>query len=220
MMRLFLKTGHKPARTAAFVLYLWLSLAFAVYAQNQPDALVEYRAGNYEQAVRICRAEIAVNINNLESYVVLCWSLVRLNRYEEALRYAQIGRDLRRYDTRITEILGEIYYFQGQNSEALRYFQEYASMTPEGQRIDLVYYYIGEIHIRMGKFRHADIALSTAVHWMPNNADWWSRLAYARENAGDLTEAVSAYERALALNSQLTDARRGLDRVRQALASR
>jgi predicted Zn-dependent protease len=72
----------------------------------------------------------------------------------------------------------------------------------------------------MGKFRHADIALSTAVHWMPGNAEWWARLAFSRENAGDLTEAVAAYEKALQLNAQLPDARRGLERARQALGNR
>ena len=121
---------------------------------------------------------------------------------------------------RITEILGEAHYYQGRNTEALQYFQEYASQAPEGQRIETVYYFIGEIYIRLGKFRHADIAFSTAVHRMPGNAAWWARLAYARENAGDLTEAVAAYERALALNPQLADARRGLERSRQALAGR
>ena len=84
----------------------------------------------------------------------------------------------------------------------------------------MVYYHVGEIYIRTGRFRHADIALSTAVHWNPNNANWWTRLAFARENAGELTEAAVAYERALALNAQLPDARRGLDRVRQTLANR
>ena len=217
-MRLLLKPNAAPFFGPAFVL-LFLPL-FAAHAQSRssPDALAEYRAGNFESAVRICQSEIADNANNLESHVVLCWSLVRLSRYEEALRYARTGRALSRYDVRVTEILGEIYYFQGRNAEALQYFQEYVSLAPEGQRIDMVYYYLGEIYIRMGKFRHADIALSTAVHWMPGNAAWWARLAYARENAGDLTEAVSAYERALSLNSQLTDARRGLDRTRQALA--
>jgi len=102
----------------------------------------------------------------------------------------------------------------------LQYFQEYVNLAPSGQRIENVYYFIGEIYIRMGKYRHADIALSTAVYWMPGNAAWWTRLAFARENAGDLTEAVTAYEKALALNPQLPDARRGLDRTRQALASR
>jgi predicted Zn-dependent protease len=84
----------------------------------------------------------------------------------------------------------------------------------------MVYYYVGEIYIRLGRFRHADIALSTAVHYTPGNAAWWSRLAYARESAGDYQEAVTAYERALSLNAQIADARRGLERSRQALRIR
>jgi tetratricopeptide (TPR) repeat protein len=210
-----------PSRITALALLVFLLRMVAVYAQNRPvDALVEYKAGNYEQAVRICRDEIAANADNLESYVVLCWSLLSLNRYEEALGYARTGRALSRYDIRIAEILGEAYYFQGQNAEALQYFQEYASQAPDGPRIAKVSCFIGEIYIRLGKFRHADIAFSTAVHRMPGEAAWWVRLAYARENAGDLTEAVNAYERALSLDSQLTDARRGLERSRQALAGR
>ena len=202
---------------ALFVCFFTVSV---VFGQNRPDALLEYRQGNYERSVQICREEISENAGNLESYVVLCWSLLRLGRYEETLRYGRTARGLSRYDSRVTEILGEAYYFQGRNSEALQYFQEYINLAPEGPRIETVYYYIGEIYIRMGKFRHADIALSTAVHWVPGNADWWARLAFSREYAGDLTQAVTAYERALALNSQLTDARRGLERVRQALSGR
>jgi len=203
-----------------FFVCFFLFCAFAVFAQNRPaDALAEYRAGNYERAIQICRNEIEENPANLESHVVACWSLLRLNRYDEALRFARAGRSLHRYDSRITEILGEIYYHQGLNNEALQYFQEYASLSPEGQRIEMVYYYMGEIYIRQGKFRHADISLSTAVHWMPGNAAWWVRLAYTRENAGDLSSAIEAYEKALSLNSQLIDAQRGLDRIRRVMGS-
>ncbi|MDR2797220.1 MAG: tetratricopeptide repeat protein [Treponema sp.] len=187
---------------------------------QRPDALVEYRNGNYEQAVSICIDEIAANSYNLDAHVVLCWSLIRLNRYQDALPYALAGRSLSRYDPRVIEILGEISYYEGRNREALQYFQEYINFAPEGTRIETVYYFIGEIYIRLGRFRHADIALSTAVYWQPGNANWWTRLAYARENAGDLSEAITAYERALSLNAQLGDARRGLTRARQALGAR
>jgi tetratricopeptide (TPR) repeat protein len=199
---------------------LFLVQAVIVYAQVRPDALVEYRNGNYETAVSICRNELTINPNSLESHVVICWSLIRLNRYEEANRYALAGRNISRYDIRIVEILGEVNYYQGRNSESLQYFQEYINLAPEGARIDAVYYFLGEIYIRLGRFRHADIALSTAVHYMPGNAAWWARLAYAQENAGDLQEAVQAYEQALTLNAQLSDARRGLDRVRRSLGNR
>jgi tetratricopeptide (TPR) repeat protein len=212
-------------RWSHFAAVLLAALFFVIaasvgFSQLRPDALAEYRQGNYERAVQICREEIDLEPVNLESYVVISWSLVRLGRYEEALRYARIARTLSRYDARVAEILGEIYFYQGNNNEALQYFQEYINLAPSGQRIDMVYYFLGEIYIRQGMFRHADIALSTAVHYLPGNAAWWTRLAFARENAGELMNAVVAYERALALNFQLADARRGLDRVRQALGNR
>ena len=200
------------------LLFLLLFSLGSLFAQNRPDALFEYRNGNYERSIEICISEIAADPRNIESHVVICWSLIRLGRYTEAMSYAQTGRNISRYDVRIAEILGEICYYLGQNNEALQYFQEYINLAPEGARIEMVYYFLGEIYIRLGRFRHADIALTTAVHWVPGNAAWWTRLAYARENAGDLRDAVAAYEKALALNSQLPDARRGLDRVRQSLA--
>lgn len=200
------------------VIFLFLAPQVLLYSQNRPpDALVEYRAGNYERAIQICRDEIAENPVNLESHVVICWSLIRLNRYEEALRYARAGRNIHSRDVRIIQILGEIHYYQGNNNEALQFFQEYASLAPEGSRIAEVYYLMGETYIRQGRFRHADISLTTSVHYIPGNAAWWVRLAYARENAADLPSALEAYERALSLNSQLTDAQRGIDRIRRSM---
>jgi len=207
-------------RFFAVVIIFSVIAVFSVFPQTAPDALNEYRQGNFERSVQICRDEIAANPNNLESHVVICWSLIKLGRFEDAMNFARSARSLSRYDPRVAEILGEIHFYQGNNNEALRYFQEYVSIAPSGSRIELGYYYIGEIFIKTGKFRHADIALSTAVHWMPSNAAWWTRLAYARENAGDYIQAVEAYEKALSLNSQLNDARRGLDRVRQTLGNR
>ena len=197
-------------------------LIFVIYsqlfAQAAPDALQEFRNGNYARSIQICLDEIAVNPNNLESHVVITWSLMRLGRFTEALFFARNGRNISRFDLRLLEALGQISYYMGQNAQALQYFQEFLSLAPDGFRVEIAYYYMGEIFIRMGHFRHADIALSTAVHRLPGNAVWWTRLAYARENARDFQEAAVAYERALALNPQLADAQRGLERVRQALA--
>jgi tetratricopeptide (TPR) repeat protein len=201
-------------KKAVFAVLLFFT-GFVLFAQQRPDALREYRNSNFERAVEICREEISSVPNNLESHVVICWSLIRLRRYEEARTFALAGREISRYDPRIIEILGEVYYFQGHNNDALGYFQEYVNLAPQGSRIDTVYYYIGELFIRLGKFYHADIALSTAVYYMPQNADWWARLGYARENAGEYTEAIAAYEKALSLNAQLSGARMGLERARQ-----
>jgi tetratricopeptide (TPR) repeat protein len=193
---------------------------FPQNAQTKPDALVEYRTGNYEKAVSICQEALAANSNNIDAYVIISWSLVRLGKYDDARSYALAGRNISRYDPRIIEILGETSYYQGRNHDALLYFQEYINYAPEGGRIDQVYFFMGELYIRLGKFHSADIALSTAVHWQPNNAEWLTRLAYARESAGDYINAVSAYEKALSINPQLTDARRGFERTRKSLGAR
>ena len=198
--------------TLIFVLYSQL------FAQTAPDALQAFREGDYNRAILICLDEIAANPNNLESHVVITWSLMRLGRFTEAMHFARNGRNISRFDLRLLEALGQISYYLGQNAQALQYFQEFLSLAPDGFRVEIAYYYVGEIFIRMGHFRHADIALSTAVHRLPGNALWWTRLAYARENARDFQEAAMAYERALALNPQFADAQRGLERVRQALA--
>ena len=180
----------------------FIKALYTIYAQADP-----------------CKDDIAADPNNLEAHVVLCWSLVHLGRYEESRNYALAGRNISRYDPRIIEILGEVYFFQGRNYEALQYFQEYISLAPQGDRLNSVYYYIGEIFIRQGHFRRADIALSTAVYYMPRNAYWWVRLAYARENAGEYRSAMAAYEQALALNENLSDAQKGLLRVKAYLVN-
>jgi Flp pilus assembly protein TadD len=156
----------------------------------------------------------------VDAYVVLCWSLIGLGRHDEALHFANMAMAVNRHDPRLIGILGEAYFFLGNNDDALRYLQNYVNVAQDVGRTNDAYYLIGEIFIRTGRFRHADIALTNAVHLRPTNALWWTRLAFARENAGDLVQAVEAYEKALALNPRFTDAQRGLDRVRATLAGR
>ena len=200
--------------------FLFLSALPALWAQlnaRPQTALQAFRNGRFEEAVQISKNEISINPNNLELYIILSRSLVNLGRYEESRSYALAGRSISRYDPRLIEILGEIYFFQGRNNEALQYFQEYISLAPQGDQMFMAYYYIGEIFIRQGRYRRADIALSTAVYYMPRNALWWARLAYARENAGEYRSALTAYEQALALDENLSDARHGRDRTRTQL---
>jgi tetratricopeptide (TPR) repeat protein len=193
---------------------LFFFAASFCFAQQKPDALKEYLAGNLQRAVEICQDEIKANPKNLESHVVICWSYLRLRRYNEARNYAQAGLGISRYDPRIIEALAEAHYYQGNNAESLRYFQEYITLLPQGSRIDASYYFLGELYIRMARYRHADIALTTAVYYQPKNALWWTRLAWARENAGEASQAIQAYEKALAIDPNLGDAKTGLERVR------
>ncbi len=186
-------------------------------AQDRPDALRLYRDGRYEEAVQVCLNELQEMPRNMDSYTVMGWSLLALNRPEEAYNQARKALEVAPYDQRLVQIAGESLYYMGKNREALAYFEQYVTLAPTGGRIASVYYFMGEIFIRLGQLNNADIAFSTALHFEGQNARWWARLGYARETGGDYVNAQDAYENALKLNSGLTEAQRGLESVKKKL---
>lgn len=187
-----------------------LTAAASVFAQTKPDALKAYNEGKYKEAVQICEDELKESPNNIESYVVMCWSLVANRQYSEAEQCAMTARKINPYDVRIMEVLGEAQYFLGKNNEALSMFQNYIGNVAEnGSRFGRSYYYMGEIYIRQARYEHADIALTTAVRSEPLLDYWWTRLGYAREMAKDYKNAIVAYEKALSLNKEQKEASAG-----------
>ena len=184
-------------------------------AEEKRDALVLYQQGAYEEAIQVCRNELEVMPKRMDAYVVMGWSQLKLERYNEALETGRKAYSISPADYRIIEILGEAHFYKGNNLEALRFFEQYVVIAPAGDRIDTVYYLMGEIFIRLGEFNHADIAITTALYHSPNIAKWWARLGYAREMASDFTWAIEAYQKALQLNATFTEAERGIERVRE-----
>ena len=71
-------------RKLLFLLFTFVA-AVTLGAQTRPDALKEYRAGNYNRAVEICRMELQESPGNMDSYTVLGWSRLRAGKYQEAL---------------------------------------------------------------------------------------------------------------------------------------
>ena len=200
------------------ILFTLFSLSFtSLFAQSaKPDALKLYNEGNYKEAVEVCEAELAENPANMDSYSVLCWSLIANRQYSEAEQKASDARKINPYDVRLIEVLGEAKYFLGKNNEALNMFQRYIANVPENAgRVGRVYYYMGEIYIKQARYEHADIAITTAVRTEPLRDYWWTRAGYAREMTKDWKNALVAYEKALALNPSQTEAARGKVRCQQ-----
>ena len=199
------------------LLFAILLLNFTtLFAQNQTrqDALVLYHNGNYKESVQVCEEELKENPNRIESYVVMCWSLVKNKQYAEAEQRATEGLAISPYDLRLIEILGEAKFYLGKNAGDMEQFQTYVGSASEtGARVGYAYYFMGEIYIRQARFQHADIALSAALKKEPLIDSWWIRLGYAREMAENYYEALDAYDEALRLNSSSVDAARGRDRV-------
>ncbi len=204
----------------AAVLLILLSVFTAVQpveAQEPPDALQAYRDGQYQRAVQITLEEIAAMPRNMDAYSVLGWSLLALGRDQDAADYATRALAVSPFDARIIHIAGTAHFNLGNDLDALRLLEQYAQIQPNGPQIGPVYFMMGEIFIRFGEYHHADIALTTALHHRDNNPQWWSRLAYAREQAADYQHALAAYDRALQLNPGLQTAVQGRARVQQQL---
>ena len=195
------------------LILLLIAAAGMVCAQDKKDALAFYRQGKYQQAVDVCLEELKEMPNRMDSHAVLCWSLMKLKKYQKTLDYAEEALNISRYDSRIIEIAGEALFYLGRWQEALKYFEEYTAINPTGGRVEDVYYFMGELFIQLGKYNNADIAFSTALYHSPNVASWWTRLGYARERAEDYSWSLDAYNKALKLNPNQIDAARGKSRV-------
>jgi tetratricopeptide (TPR) repeat protein len=199
---------------ALIIISLCLS-AVIVYSQEAPDALELYNSKQYEEAVKVCLSEIEEMPRNMDSYVVLGWSLLALGKYDDAKEYSGKALTMNRWDYRVIRNMGESLYFLGENRTALDYFEKYISIVPTGQSIAKIYYFMGEIYIRLGEYNNADIAISTALFHDENEARWWSRLGYAREMNEDYDYAIVAYEEALKYDPNLRDAARGIESVQR-----
>ncbi len=188
----------------------------AVFAQQKPDALKMFIEGNYTDSIKVCESEIAEFPDRVDSYVVLCWSLVANKQYAVAEQRAADGLAVSPYDLRLVEAAAEAKYYLGKNKESLAQFERYLAGIPDtGSRVGTAYYFVGEIYIRQAKYQHADISLTAAVQKEPLLDRWWTRLGYAREMAKNYTESAAAYDKALELNPSQSDALSGKSRIAQ-----
>ena len=78
----------------SFVLaILFFAAGIQLFAQGiqQKDALELYHNGKYQESVQVCEEELKNDPNRIESYVVMCWSLVKNKQYAEAEQRAIEG---------------------------------------------------------------------------------------------------------------------------------
>jgi tetratricopeptide (TPR) repeat protein len=211
---------------------LALSVPLQLFAQDKPDALKTYRQGRdfeaqgrtadanerYDAAEQICKDEIGRNSANMDSYAVLTWSFIRQKKYRDTIEWGLKGLKVNQSDYRVIESLGEAYFYTDDYKESLRYMQKYVDSAPQGERVSVAYFFMGEIFRIQKKPKHADIAYTTAVKMEPSIALWWYRLGMAREQAAEYASAAAAYEKAVALNASYKEAVEALDRVKKKAA--
>jgi tetratricopeptide (TPR) repeat protein len=197
-------------KAASLVICLLLP-AFGLYAQDKPHADQLYEQGKFEEAAEVCKQELQEDPQRVSAIIYLGWSLLRLHRPAEALEWANKGLSFIPNDERIIHISAEALYALGRYDEALIKCREYVKYG--GGKLALIYYYMGMIYLSRKEYVNADIALSAAVYYYANDAGWWERLGFARENTNDSQAALEAYNEALKRNPNQPEALKGRDRV-------
>ncbi|MGP1440243.1 MAG: tetratricopeptide repeat protein [Treponema sp.] len=207
-----------------FLAFFFFFLSVSFYAQgifsDEEDASIFstlYREGKYAEAIVECEKEITSNANNIDSYITLTLIYIALKDYGKAYHTSQRGRKVQQYHPRLIEMQAISCYHLGRNIESLNLLQTYLSYTSQEKDVSEIYYYMGEIYLRLSQYHHADIALSTAVSIRPFEVSWWARLGYIREKSKTYKYSLEAYEKALSFDKNYFDALEGKRRVLSAL---
>lgn len=182
------------------------------FGMTGSDLLRMSQEGKHNEVALIAPEVLRKNPQDLDATIAYAWSMNALKEYAKARDIAQDGY-AKFKDPRLAQALGEALFYLGDNELALANLQEYLAKFPEGNKAAGTFYLCGELFVRMGKFNHADIALSTALQYSPSNARWWERLGWIREKTSRYLAALKAYEQAISLNPNLQDAQSGRLRI-------
>jgi tetratricopeptide (TPR) repeat protein len=197
-------------------------------ATAKVDALRLYRQGRdlegsgrqaeaqakYSQSIAICDKEMVSDPRRIESYVVKCWCLFRLNRHQEVISTGQAAMRIN-FDARVSEVMGESYFFLGQLDLSLKTLQKYIEIAGDtSDRGPTALFFMGEVYLKQKKYSHADMAFSSALAKEPKMPRWWNRLGVTHEALGEWKRAYDAYGRALALSPSDPDAKAGQARAK------
>ncbi|UPA07211.1 tetratricopeptide repeat protein [Borrelia anserina] len=192
------------------MLLLCLSL---LKAQEKEDSLLLYRQGKFQEAIINTQNEIKYNPNNLDARVILIWSLIATGEYKRAEIESIKGLEIKKHDARIIQALGEAYFFQGQYKNALKYFQKYISLEPNGPRIAKVYILTADSFYKLERYNEADFAYENALRFLPNNQSILLKLAKARINAKNKSLAKETLTQLLTLNPNHLEAKNLLEKI-------
>ncbi|TFG79180.1 MAG: tetratricopeptide repeat protein [Spirochaetales bacterium] len=197
----------------------------------KPDALLLYNQGRnlestgrvseanakYQQSIVVCNAELVSDPTRMDAYTVKSWSLFRLGRYREVTTVGNAALRMK-FDPRIVEVIGEAYFYLGDDASALKNLQRYIENVGEyADRVPTAYFYMAESYLRQKRFDHADIAYGMAVYREPNMARWWYRYGGTAEALGQYARAYDLYGRALRLSPGMQEALDAQARVKARL---
>ncbi|MCW3094768.1 MAG: hypothetical protein JWL77_386 [Chthonomonadaceae bacterium] len=136
----------------------------------------------------------------------------RLNRYDEAERYAQAALKADPNSATAYLLLARVYSNHGtaaQSQAAIHAYLKRASDAAPG------YYLLARMYYRQSDAANAESALKSALESHPNEGDYWALLGHIYgdlNNGARLAEAVTCYQKALTLKPHDSEVHAALGR--------
>jgi tetratricopeptide (TPR) repeat protein len=166
---------------------------------------------------------IALDPANYVAYVQLGEAQLHRGQYVEAEQNALVALRLSSTPTVALYshlLLGNLAYARG---DARRALDHYAIARGAWERSPLVHYNIGTAHLALGQLNEAERSLLRAIELHPGYSEAYNNLGVALTQRGDNGGAITAYQRALAIDpnnhgARFNLARRHLAAGRPALA--
>lgn len=183
--------------------------------EEKKDAVELYKDGNYNEAIDVTLSEIKENPLNLDSYVVLSWSLMKIGEYQKVLLYAKEAQKIKAQDPRLIYVLAEANYYLKENDESLKYFFDYLQLSTSlsYRKLNEVYYYVAKIYLRKKEFQKFDFILSYALKIFPNDEKLNLLMAFNYEMKNNMQASAEYYRRVLKINPNSKDAILGSSRI-------
>jgi tetratricopeptide (TPR) repeat protein len=184
---------------------------------NTPkNGWVLYQEGRYYDSIVYLKQEMKQYPSRINVYVILGWDYRQLRRYKDMEEISIKGLKVNSTDIRLIRNLGESYFFQNKYSSAIKEFEKYISYryNKNDSYLPTIYYYLGVCFYNQRLFKKADIAMSTARYFQPNNNRIILFLGKIMVELKEYEKAKKYFNDVLKKSPNNTEAIEGLKRIK------
>ncbi len=172
------------------------------------DGKKSFVNGNYEEAAAFFEAAIKENSNRAEYYIDYGLSLIKLERYEEALTVfdkAYVNKDIiivNRNNKRLYRGKGIAYYHMLDYDKAIVEFKKALEIN-ELSVLDMdILYYIGSSLMTVGSYDEAIKTYTRLIKLDNKSADAYNSRALCYRSQGDFEKSLADYDAAIRLEQE------------------
>jgi tetratricopeptide (TPR) repeat protein len=174
-----------------------------------------YNEGRFYESIKALLEEKKYFPDRVNIYVILGWDYLNLNDYESAEKISVEGLKYAADDLRIMKNIIDAYYYQKKYAELVPHLEKYISFryNANDPYLATLYYYLGISFLNLGSYRKADVSLSTALHYNPNDLNTLIQLAETMIKLNQIEKAKKFFNSALKIQPNSTEAADGLKRL-------